>query len=168
VAAWLGGIYVPRLPKVPKLDFRVEGGYTVPTLSKPVAAFGGFYWDGTWITGFQNAGHLMGSWIGREGEGAQVWTTYWFSPRNKLQFGLRHQKVSSAFIPNGGTLADANIRAEFWVRSGFSLSASVQYELWNFPVIASTRQSNVTSSIQLSFWPKGLYRKGPASTSPSD
>jgi hypothetical protein len=26
----------------------------------------------------------------------------------------------------------------------------------------------VTSSIQLSFWPKGLYRKGPASTSPSD
>ena len=54
------------------------------------------------------------------------------------------------------------------MRSGFSLSASVQYELWNFPVIASTRQSNVTSSIQLSFWPKGLYRKGPAPTSPSD
>jgi hypothetical protein len=26
----------------------------------------------------------------------------------------------------------------------------------------------VTSSIQLSFWPKGLYRKGPAPTSPSD
>jgi hypothetical protein len=26
----------------------------------------------------------------------------------------------------------------------------------------------VTSSVQLSFWPKGLYRKGPAPTSPSN
>jgi hypothetical protein len=159
VAAWLGGIYIPRLPKIPKLDLRVEGGYTEPTISRPVIAFGGFYWDGTWLTGFQNAGHLMGSWIGREGEGTQAWTTYWFSARNKLQFGFRHQKVSPDFIPNGGTLADANIRAEFWPRSSFSLSAYVQYELWNFPVIASARQSNVTSFVTFSFWPKGLSRK---------
>ena len=112
-----------------------------------------------WITGFQNAGHLMGSWMGRQGQGAQAWTTYWFSPRNKLQFGFRHQKVSHEFIPNGGTLADANVRAEFWPRSSFSLSASVQYEMWNFPVIASTKQSNVTSAVQFSFWPKGFSRK---------
>ena len=161
VAAWLAGIYIPRLPKFPKLDFRAEGGYTNPVISKPVIAFGGFYWDGTWITGFQNAGHLMGSWIGRQGEGEQAWTTYWFTPRSKLQLGFRHQTVSHAFIPNGGTLADADIRAECWVRSDFSLSASVQYEEWNFPVIASTRQSNVTTSVQLSFWPKGLSRKAP-------
>jgi len=60
---------------------------------------------------------LMGSWMGRQGQGAQAWTTYWFSPRNKLQFGFRHQKVSQQFIPNGGTLADANVRVEFWPRS---------------------------------------------------
>jgi hypothetical protein len=166
VAAWLAGIYIPRLPKIPKLDFRVEGGYTDPPNSLGDVAFGAFYWDGTWITGFQNAGHLMGSWMGRQGQGAQAWTTYWFSPRNKLQFGFRHQKVSREFIPNGGTLADANVRAEFWPRSSFSLSASVQYEMWNFPVIAPTRQSNVTSSVQLSFWPKGLSRK--ASTTPNN
>lgn len=159
VAAWLAGIYVPRLPKLPKLDFRVEGGYTDPPYSRGDVAFGAFYWDGVWLTGFQNAGHLMGSWMGRQGQGAQAWTTYWFGPRNKLQFGFRHQKVSHEFIPNGGTLADANVRAEFWPRSNFSLSASVQYEMWNFPVIASTRQSNVTSSVQFSFWPKGFSRK---------
>ncbi|MGA8439295.1 MAG: capsule assembly Wzi family protein [Candidatus Sulfotelmatobacter sp.] len=159
VAAWLAGIYIPRLPKIPKLDFRVEGGYTDPPSSTGDVAFGAFYWDAAWITGFQNAGHLMGSWMGRQGQGAQAWTTYWFSPRNKLQFGFRHQKVSHEFIPNGGTLADANVRAEFWPRSSFSLSASVQYEMWNFPVVASTRQTNVTSSIQLSFWPKGFSRK---------
>jgi membrane-associated phospholipid phosphatase len=159
VAAWLAGIYIPRLPGIPKLDLRLEGGYTDPPYSGTDVAFGAFYWDAAWITGFQNAGHLMGSWMGRQGQGAQGWTTYWFSPRNKLQFGFRHQKVSRQFIPDGGTLADANLRAEFWPRSSFSLSASVQYEVWNFPVIATGRQSNVTSSIQLSFWPKGISRK---------
>jgi membrane-associated phospholipid phosphatase len=164
VAAWLAGIYLPRLPKIPKLDLRLEGGYTDPPYSGTDVAFGAFYWDGAWITGFQNAGHLMGSWMGRQGQGAQAWTTYWFSPRNKLQFGFRHQKVSNQLVSDngtlrGGTLADANVRAEFWPRSTFSLSAFVQYEVWNFPVIASGRQSNVTSSVQLSFWPKGLSRK---------
>jgi membrane-associated phospholipid phosphatase len=159
VAAWLAGIYIPRLPKIPKLDFRIEGGYTDPPNSAGDVAYGAFYWDGAWITGFQNAGHLMGSWMGRQGQGAQAWTTYWFSPRNKLQFEFRHQKVSTQFIPSGGTLADANVRAEFWPRSSFSLSASVQYEKWDFPVLSSTRQSNVTSSVQLSFWPKGFSRK---------
>jgi membrane-associated phospholipid phosphatase len=161
VAAWLAGIYVPRLPRIPKLDFRVEGGYTDPPYSGTDVAFGAFYWDAAWITGFQNAKHLMGSWMGRQGQGAQAWTTYWFSPRNKLQFGFRHQKVSAQFIPNGGTLADANVRAEFWPRSSFSISAFVQYERWDFPVIVSTRQSNVTSSLQLTFWPKGFSRKAP-------
>jgi membrane-associated phospholipid phosphatase len=159
VASWLAGLYIPRLPKIPKLDFRVEGGYTDPPYSGTDVAFGAFYWDGGWITGFQNARHLMGSWMGRQGQGAQAWTTYWFSPRNKLQFGFRHQKVSTQFIPNGGALADANVRAEFWPRPSFSLSAFLQYERWDFPVIASTRQSNVSCSVQLSFWPKGLSRK---------
>lgn len=159
VAAWLAGIYIPRVPGIPKLDLRIEGGYTDPPYSGSDVAFGAFYWDATWITGFQNAGHLMGSWMGRQGQGGQAWTTYWFSPRNKLQFGFRHQKVSHEFIPNGGTLADADVRAEFWPRSSFSVSASVQYEVWNFPVIASTRQSNVTSSIQLSFWPRSKSKE---------
>ncbi|MGA2019613.1 MAG: capsule assembly Wzi family protein [Candidatus Sulfotelmatobacter sp.] len=159
VAAWLAGIYVPRLPAIPKLDFRVEGGYTDPPNSGGDVAHGAFYWDPAWVTGFQNAGHLMGSWMGRQGQGAEAWTTYWFSPRNKLQFGFRHQKVSQQFIPNGGTLADANVRAEFWPRSSFSLSASVQYERWSFPVVATTRQSNVSSTVQLSFWPKELWRR---------
>ncbi len=162
VASWVAGIYLPRLPRIPKLDLRLEGGYTDPPPSGSDVAFGAFYWDATWITGFQNANHLMGSWMGRQGQGAQAWTTYWFTPRNKLQFGYRHQKVSHEFIPAGGTLTDASVRAELWLRSSFSLSASVQYEVWDFPVIAAANQSNVTSSLQLSFWP-GSFRKKSAS-----
>ncbi len=159
VAAWLAGVYIPSLPRIPKLDLRFEGGYTDPPYSGGDISFGAFYWDATWITGFQNAGHLMGNWMGRQGQGAQAWSTYWLGHRDKLQFGFRHQKVSAMFIPNGGTLADANARAEFWAGSTFSMAASVQYEMWNYPVIASTRQSNVTSMIQLSFWPKPFRAK---------
>lgn len=159
VAAWLAGIYLPRLPKIPKLDLRVEGGYTDPPDSPPDVSHGAFYWDAAWVTGFQNAGRLMGSWMGRQSQGAQAWTTYWFTPRNKIQFGFRHQKVSEQFMPSGGTLADASLRAEFWPCSRFSLSAFVQYETWDFPVIASTKQSDVTESLQLSFWPRGFSRK---------
>jgi hypothetical protein len=154
VAAWLAGIYIPRLPRIPKLDFRVEAVYTAPPSSAADVNYGAFYWDATWITGFQNDKHLMGSWVGRQGQGTQAWTTYWLTPRNKVQFGFRHQEISRELIASGGALADVNVRAEFWLRPSFSLSASVQYELWDYPVLASTRQSNVTTAIQLSFWPK--------------
>jgi len=157
VAAWLGGIYIPRLPKIPKMDFRAEGVETDPPIGG-IVGHGFFYYDQTWITGFQNAGQLMGNWVGREGQGVQAWTSYWFTPRNKLQFEFRHLKVSREFITDGGTQTDASVRADFWVRSSFSMSAVVQYEAWTFPVIAPTRQSDVTSSVQLSYWPKGLSR----------
>ena len=158
VAAWLAGIYVPKLPKISKLDLRVESGYTNPPNGLPDVTHGAYYWDAAWITGFQNAGHLMGSWMGRQSQGTQAWTTYWFTPRNKIQFEFRHQKVSQQFIPNGGTLADGSVHADVWVRSSFSVSAAVQYEKWDFPIIASARQSNITSSIQLAFWPRGFSR----------
>jgi membrane-associated phospholipid phosphatase len=158
VAAWLGGVYIPRLPRLPKVDFRAEGVYTDPPIGGNVGS-GFFYYNPTWISGYENSGHLMGNWVGREGQGVQAWTSYWISPRNKLQFEFRHLKVSHEFIPGGGTLADASVRADFWVRSSFSVSAAVQYEAWNFPVIAPTQQSNISSSIQLTFWPKGLTRR---------
>jgi len=158
VAAWLGGIYIPRLPKLPKMDFRAEGVYTDPPIGGNVGN-GYFYYNPTWVSGFTNKRMLMGDWVGRQGQGVQTWLTYWFTPRNTLQFEFRHLKVSQQFMPNGGTQADGSVRANWWVRPNFSLSAAVQYETWNFPVLSPTKQSDVTSSLQLTFWPKGLVRK---------
>ena len=140
------------------MDLRIEGVETDPPIGGNVGS-GFFYYNPTWLSGFVNAGNLMGSWVGREGQGVQGWTSYWLSPRNKLTFEFRHLKVSHEFVPEGGTLADAGVHADFWVHSSFSLSAAVQYEAWTFPVIAPARQSNVASSIQLTFWPKGFSRK---------
>jgi membrane-associated phospholipid phosphatase len=158
VAVWLAGIYVPRLPRLSKFDLRVEGVYTDPPIGGNISN-GFFYYNPTWLSGYTNSGNLMGNWVGRQGQGVQAWTSYWLTPRDKLQFEFRHLKVSNQFIPNGGTLADASVRADLWVRSSFSLSTSLQYERWTFPVISPTRQSNISSSLQLSFWPKGFSRR---------
>jgi hypothetical protein len=158
VAAWLGGIYIPRLPGVPKMDFRAEGMYTDPPIGGNVG-HGFFYYDPTWLSGFTNNSQLMGNWVGREGQGVQTWISYWFTPRSKLQFQFRHLKVSHEFVAMGGTLTDGGVRADLWAHSSFSLSAGVQYETWTFPVISPTTQTNVSSSIQLTFWPKSLSRK---------
>lgn len=158
VAAWLAGIYIPRLPKLRRMDFRAEGVYTDPPIGGNIS-HGFFYYNPTWLSGYTNSGFLMGNWVGRQGQGVQAWTSYWLTPRDRLQFEFRHLKVSHQFVPNGGTLADASVRADFWVRSSFSLSAAVQYEAWTFPVISPTKQSNITSSLQLTFWPKGLSRR---------
>jgi hypothetical protein len=71
-----------------------------------------------------------------------------------LQFNFRHQKVSQEFIPGGGTLTDAGVRADLWVHANLSASGFVQYEVWNYPILARGSHSVVTSSVQLTYWPR--------------
>src|SRR6266571_750538 len=147
-----GGIYLPRIPGVPKLDLRVEGGSTVPP-DFP-GCFGCFYVNNRYPDGsYTNIGNLVGSWLGRAGQGEQAWSTYWFTSRNKIQFNYRHQKVSGQYLPQGGTLNDGGLRADFWLNSTLRFSGSVQYEKWNYLVLDPRPKSNVTTSVELSFWP---------------
>jgi membrane-associated phospholipid phosphatase len=152
-AAVISGIYMPRIPKIPKLDFRAEGIYTDPPAMQPALQHGFFYWNGRFVSGYTNGGDLIGNWIGRQGQGANAWATYWFTPKDNLQLNFRHEKVSKGFIPNGGTITDGGARASIWLSSTLSVSGSVQYEKWNFPVISATRQSNVVTSIEVRLWP---------------
>jgi hypothetical protein len=163
-SVWHAGLYAARVPGIPKLDLRAEGVYTDNPIGGAVGP--GFYYNnGTWRTGYRNAGNLMGSWIGRAGQGAQAWATYHFTPKNDVQVYFRHQKVSSNWIqpplpsaPNigaleGGTLADFWVRADYWVRPRISITGSMQYEKWTFPVLAATQQSNIATTVQLTYWP---------------
>jgi hypothetical protein len=114
---------------------------------------------------------LIGSWVGRGGQGAQAWTNYWFDARNRLQFNFRHQKVSQAFIPRGGTVTDVGVRADYWVRSNVSLSSTVQYERWLFPVIQPTATTNVSATVEILFQPQKLFQHSvpnSAETAPGD
>lgn len=155
------GLYFSHLPKVPKLDFRVEGVYSdVPA----GGAIGGgfFYWNTRYLSGYTNNGNLLGSWIGRDGQGAQGWANYWFTPRSRLQFYYRHEKVSQdpRFIPGGGTITDASIGADVWTSQSMGFSGKVQYEAWTFPAIVAGQQRNLSVSLQVQFNPAGWSFRG--------
>jgi hypothetical protein len=164
VSAWHAGLYLSHFPGISRLDLRAEGAYTdIPggttvNTKQP----GSFYQNGTWRDGYTNNGVLMGNWVGRGGQGAQVWSNYWFSPRNRLQFNFRHQKVSQEFIPGGGSLTDFGARGDYSVRPDLSLSVSVQHERWLFPSIQPNVSRNVAASIQILFEPHKLLQHSSA------
>jgi membrane-associated phospholipid phosphatase len=153
-SAFQGGIYVPRIPGVPKLDLRVEGGSTSP-VDFPECN-GCFYQNSLFVNSYTNRGNLMGTWLGRAAQGEQVWSTYWLTSRNKIQFNYRHRKTDGQFLPRGGTSNDGGVRADFWLGSSTMLSGTIQYEKWNYPVLDPLPRSNVTTSVQFTFWPRSL------------
>ena len=148
-----GGIYMPRIPGVPKLDLRLEGGTTAP-VDFPGCA-GCFYVNDRYPGGsYVNNGNLVGSWLGRGGQGERAWSTYWLSPRNTIQFQYRHQKVDVDYLSHGGTLNDGGVKVDLQLRPNVTFSSSVQYEKWNYPVLAPEAKSNWTTSFGVTFWPR--------------
>jgi membrane-associated phospholipid phosphatase len=156
-AALNPGLYVPRIPGLPKLDFRFEAVYTnTPGRDPSFFNQGGqyVYWETFYHDLYTNNKNLIGNWIGRDGQGFQTWSKYWFSPRNTLEFGYRHASVDGNFIPGGETVNDGSVQLNCWLRTDLSVSAKVQYERWNAPLLAPTPQTNWTSSIAIAFWPR--------------
>ncbi len=148
-----GGLYLARIPRISKVDLRLEGGST-SAVQYNVEPPGYFYWNGQYVNGYTNNGRTIGSWIGRAAQGETIRTNYWLSAKNKLGLELRHRKVDRQFIPQGGTQNDVAVNADLFTGTGFRFSSSVQYERWTIPLLAAKSQSNVTASFQLSFWPK--------------
>jgi hypothetical protein len=145
------GLYLTHFPGVAKLDLRVEAPLTNTVGTDGPGRY--IYWDNYYRDLYTNRKVLMGDWVGR-GSGIQATSRYWLSARNSLQFGYRHVKVDPKFIPRGGTINDASVRAEFQLGRDWSASALVQYEQWLFPLLASGLQKNVTTSVQFVYWPE--------------
>jgi membrane-associated phospholipid phosphatase len=147
------GIYLVRIPKIQKLDFRAEGVYTnLPGLRNR----GFFYTNAHYAGGYTNYNGLLGSWVGPQGSGVQLWSTYWFNAQKKLQFGWRQQTVDQSYI-QGGHLTDYSALYSFQLRHEVLAKAWVQFERTEFPVIGP-----VNSSTSLAFSveyhpPKGIF-----------
>jgi len=144
------GIYMPKFPKIPKLELRAEGINESRTKEfNPGFVYADFR---RYLSGYTNGGNLLANWVGRAGRGAEGWLAYSLAPRTKLQLQYRLQNVAHDFT-GGGRVAAYSIRSEFPLGSSVSLSAAVQYEQYKFPVLAPSEQSNVTGSIQLNLYP---------------
>jgi hypothetical protein len=74
-----------------------------------------------------------------------------------VQLGYRLQTVAPQFI-EGGRLADYSAGGDFMLGRDLSVSGSVQYEEWMFPVLSPTRQSDVTATVQFTYYPHWRIR----------
>ena len=150
------GIYITRIPGIPKLDFHMEAASTE---SPGFANFGkGInqgdlnYWNFQYHDGYTQNGNLIGNTVGRNGRAIQCWFTYWLSPRNTLQFAYKDNSVSSDFIPQGGAWQDYGLQNQIYLRSGLYLKTQVQYEhISRYPILFNGTQNNVTAIVEFGF-----------------
>jgi len=146
------GVYLPQIPRISKLDFRVEVAWSdSPKVSNSGGKF--FYYDAGYRDCYTNDGHLVGSWVGREGHGLQLWSTYWLSPRNSIQAGYRKAHVDRDFIPAGGDIQDFSVRATFQLHAEMEITTFLQYERWNFPVLSPLAGPDTVASIEFTYHP---------------
>jgi hypothetical protein len=146
------GIYISHFPGAPKLDFRAEAVNTDPPTSRSI---GGtyIYFEGIYKDVYTNKGYMFGNWIGREGKGYQGWLTYWLSPQERIQLSYRNAKSAKDFVPGGTTQNLIAANAIVRVKKDLELNALAQYERWTVPVLAAGRQSDFTTSVQMTWYP---------------
>jgi hypothetical protein len=92
--------------------------------------------------------------VGREGHGLQLWSTYWLSPRNRVQAGYRKAHVDSNFIPQGGNIQDFFVRGTFQPKPDIEIAAFLQYERWNFPVLSPLAGPDTVASVEMTYHPR--------------
>ena len=138
-AAFNPGVYFARLPGLPKLDLRLEGVTTNRFVSPAVGGFF-FYYEFLYRNVYVNNGNLFGSWIGRDANGYQAWSTYHLGPKTSVQVGYRNVKISPEYIPGGNTQQIGNVAAILRPRPDVEFRGLMQFEGWLEPVLAPTRQ----------------------------
>jgi hypothetical protein len=144
------GVYLPKIPGLSKLDLRMEGVYTNLPGEKDAAYY---YANSHYPQGYTNDGQILGSWIGRQGDGGKISSSYWFSGRNKLTLSYRKMTSDKSFL-RGGNLSDISGDMTWMVRPGIELSAMSQFERWKFPLLSSGPRSNFTTTVEVRIFPK--------------
>jgi membrane-associated phospholipid phosphatase len=150
-SAFNPGLYFPKLPKLHNLELRVEGVYTNII---GYVGVGEYYKNIHYAQGYTNNWQIIGSWVGRQGDGIWAESTYWFSPRNKLAVAYRRQWVDPVLLGGGG-LNDVSASIDWLFKHSIQLSSTLQVERWNFPLLSPTPVYNVSTGLQITFLPPG-------------
>jgi Capsule assembly protein Wzi len=147
------GIFLSRMPGVPRVDLRVEGVNTDPETSRSNGG-GYLYTEFIQVQGYTNKGYIMGDAIGREGKGGEAWVTWHMSPREMLQLSYRHAKVAKDFVPDGTTQNSFDFRAVKRIHDNLELSGEVQHEWWKAPIYQTGEQTNTVATFQITLYPE--------------
>jgi len=148
-SAFNPGLYFPKLPGLHNLDLRIEGVYT-NLIGYPGTA--PYYSNVHYPQGYTTYWQLMGDWVGRQGDGWQATSTYWWSATRKLQLAYRRQYVDKVVLQGGG-LNDFSGTFNWTLPKDLLLASTVQYERWVFPLLSPNPKSNVSLQFQLTYWP---------------
>lgn len=146
------GIYLTRLPGVPKLEARIEAASTESSGAHFAQNLN--YWNSTYRDGYTNNGNLIGNTVGRMGRSIQCEEKYWISALQDLQFSYRHNTVSEDFVPQGGAWQAYGLNHEIHLQSGLYLKTQAQYEhISRYPTLFSGARNNMTAVLELGLLP---------------
>lgn len=145
------GIYLSQIPRLPKFDFRFE---LANTRNREEAYNSFFYKDG-----YTNKGFLIGNTVGRHGSTFDLSSTYWLSPRKRMQIGWREQVVGKEFLLSKGSQNSLRVKADWLVQKEMELSVLAQHERWAFPFLATGARGDSVISLQLTVYPKKLWSR---------
>jgi hypothetical protein len=149
-SVWISGFALRCFPRTTHLTVRAEG-----LLSPHRNEFPGYYYFNVhYLSGYTNQRQLIGSWIGREGQGEQLWATWQLSPRSSIEVNGRSMNVSGEFL-RGGSLRDLTAAADLALGSQWRLRLEGQAEWWQFPLLAASKQRNAALTFQISYRPQG-------------
>lgn len=151
------GIYVSQIPRLRKFDFRFELANT-RTQEEP-------YYNWHYNDSYTNKGFIIGNTVGRRGSAFDVSSTYWLSPRKRVQVAWREQRVSKEFIPSGGSQNSLRVKGDWLVQKEMEFSVLAQHERWVFPFLATGAQSNNVVSLQFTVYPKKPWLRAALRTS---
>ena len=144
------GIYLAMIPGLPRWDLRVEAPSTRLATSDQGGTF--LYWNSVYNDANTNRGYLLGSWVGRDGRGLSIQSTWWRSARSKLEFGYRQNRIGPAFLPGGGTQDDASAAVTFNPRPDFAVRVSAQYERYRIPLLGGVHR-DLAATLELNYAP---------------
>ena len=149
-SAWISGFSFRCVPRVHHLSIRMEG---LLSPHRDLAFPGFFYFNVHYLSGYTNNRQIIGSWIGREGDGEQIWATWQISPRSNVEVSGRSMTVNREFL-QGGDLRDVKIATDFFPLPEWQLHVEEQTEWWRFPLLSEHPQRNAEFTFQLSYRPK--------------
>jgi hypothetical protein len=158
-SAFHPGLYIAQLPgSLAKLDLRMEGAYTASENPSIPNFFN--YWKEDYKDGYTNKGLLIGDTVGRAGVEWQAWSTYWISPRSKVQVSYRNHYISPQFLKGGGTQNDIQTTSSLQLKHNLEMDLGFQSERYVIPLLTGNRtpQYDISGWAGLTYYPDHKVR----------
>jgi Capsule assembly protein Wzi len=150
-AAISPGIWITKIPGVPRLDLRVDVTSTEPFSGDYGGQFD--YYNAQYRSGNTNYGFLLGSAVGRDGRAVEARSTYSLSARTTFAASYQQLKIGGDFLPGGGTQSDAGINATRRIAEDWYASLMLQYERFWIPSIGGPGR-NLSGTLEVRWEPR--------------